>query len=155
MDVVECVGAGDTYGSLKQSFPSPHPASPAHSFSSPYPLLLSLPSSPASTLPLYIYRRPEQGKKIALLGFAYKPETSDCRESPAINIAKAMIAEGCNLAVYDPQVEAGVIVRALGDLPALQVLCIDGVFTYHIILGRYCAGEWGRGTSRTSVLVCS
>lgn len=45
-----------------------------------------------------------KGKKIAMLGFAYKPDTSDCRQSPAIAIAKAMREEGARLAIYDPQV---------------------------------------------------
>ena len=63
-----------------------------------------------------------KGKKIALMGFAYKPNTSDCRQSPAIDIAKAMIAEGARLAVFDPQVRPEVIIGALGgDIPSLQV----------------------------------
>eukprot|EP00802_Teleaulax_amphioxeia_P005699 Tamp_05703.p1 GENE.Tamp_05703~~Tamp_05703.p1 ORF type:complete len:483 (+),score=141.99 Tamp_05703:63-1511(+) len=62
-----------------------------------------------------------KGKKIALMGFAYKPNTSDCRQSPAIDIAKAMIAEGAHLAVFDPQVQAEVVIDALGNVPTLQV----------------------------------
>ena len=62
-----------------------------------------------------------KGKKIALMGFAYKPNTSDCRHSPAIDIAKAMIAEGAHLAVFDPQVRAEVVIDALGNVPTLQV----------------------------------
>jgi UDPglucose 6-dehydrogenase len=55
-------------------------------------------------------------------GFAYKPNTSDCRQSPAIDIAKAIIAEGARLAVFDPQVRPEVIIGALGgDVPSLQV----------------------------------
>ena len=55
-----------------------------------------------------------KGKKIALLGFAYKPDTSDCRQSPAIDIAEAMLAEGARLSIYDPQISAEVITAALG-----------------------------------------
>jgi UDP-glucose 6-dehydrogenase len=45
-----------------------------------------------------------KGKKIAILGFAYKPDTSDTRESPAIAICNSLIAEGCKIAICDPQV---------------------------------------------------
>mmetsp|Transcript_45156 Transcript_45156/g.66218 ORF Transcript_45156/g.66218 Transcript_45156/m.66218 type:complete len:483 (+) Transcript_45156:78-1526(+) len=63
-----------------------------------------------------------KGKKIAMLGFAYKPDTSDCRQSPAIAIAKAMREEGARLAIYDPQVTPEVISGAIGaDISSLQV----------------------------------
>ena len=63
-----------------------------------------------------------KGKKIALLGFAYKPDTSDCRQSPAIDIAHAMLAEGARLSICDPQVPAESITAALaGDHSSLQV----------------------------------
>ena len=65
-----------------------------------------------------------KGKKIALLGFAYKPDTSDCRQSPAIDIAQAMLAEGARLAIYDPQVSAESITAALGDHSSLQVCSV-------------------------------
>ena len=68
-----------------------------------------------------------KGKKIALMGFAYKPNTSDCRQSPAIDIAKAMIAEGAHLAVFDPQVQAEVVIDALGNVPTLQVRPCHGI----------------------------
>ena len=43
-------------------------------------------------------------KKISILGFSFKANTNDTRESPAINICKNLIQEGGNLAVYDPKV---------------------------------------------------
>jgi len=43
-------------------------------------------------------------KKIAILGFAFKANTNDTRESPAINICKKLLEEGCNLNIYDPKV---------------------------------------------------
>ncbi len=46
------------------------------------------------------------GKKIAILGFAFKANTNDTRESPAINICKDLIEEGSKLFIYDPQVSA-------------------------------------------------
>ena len=41
-------------------------------------------------------------KKIAVLGLAFKAETDDIRSSPAIDIAKIMIARGAALTAYDP-----------------------------------------------------
>jgi len=45
------------------------------------------------------------GKHIALLGFAFKKNTGDTRESPAIYVAKTLLDEGATLNVYDPKVE--------------------------------------------------
>ena len=44
------------------------------------------------------------GKKIAILGFAFKANTNDTRESPAINICRKLLEEGCMLNIYDPKV---------------------------------------------------
>ena len=44
------------------------------------------------------------GKKIAILGFSFKANTNDTRESPAISICKELINEGGNLFIYDPKV---------------------------------------------------
>ncbi len=46
-----------------------------------------------------------ENKKIAILGFAFKADTNDTRESPAINISKNLLQEGANLSIYDPKVE--------------------------------------------------
>lgn len=44
------------------------------------------------------------GKKIALLGWAFKKDTNDTRESPAIYVADQLIEEQANIVVYDPKV---------------------------------------------------
>ncbi len=44
------------------------------------------------------------GKKIAILGFAFKADTNDTRESSAISICSNLIEEGANLWIYDPKV---------------------------------------------------
>ncbi|KAA8895091.1 UDP-glucose/GDP-mannose dehydrogenase family, NAD binding domain-containing protein [Sphaerosporella brunnea] len=44
------------------------------------------------------------GKKIAILGFAFKKDTGDTRESPAITLCKYLRAERANVAIYDPKV---------------------------------------------------
>jgi UDPglucose 6-dehydrogenase len=44
------------------------------------------------------------GKKVAMLGFAFKKDTGDTRESPAITLCKYLRAERANVAIYDPKV---------------------------------------------------
>lgn len=43
-----------------------------------------------------------QGKKIAALGLAYKPDVDDFRESPALEIVEKLIALGCEVNIFDP-----------------------------------------------------
>ncbi|RME93869.1 MAG: nucleotide sugar dehydrogenase [Candidatus Hydrogenedentota bacterium] len=43
------------------------------------------------------------GKKIAILGFAFKPDTNDTRESPAIYVCKKLIEEKAKLFIHDPK----------------------------------------------------
>ena len=44
------------------------------------------------------------GKKISVLGFSFKANTNDTRESPSIKICKELLEEGANIAIYDPRV---------------------------------------------------
>ena len=54
-------------------------------------------------------------KKIAVLGFAFKKDTNDTRESPAINVVRDLLAEQAQVVVYDPKVPAEeIIVDTLG-----------------------------------------
>ncbi len=45
------------------------------------------------------------GKKICILGFSFKANTNDTRESAAITICKDLLEEGAYLAIHDPKVE--------------------------------------------------
>jgi UDPglucose 6-dehydrogenase len=44
-----------------------------------------------------------KGKTVALWGLAFKPETDDVRESPAIKLTESLIARGANVAGNDPE----------------------------------------------------
>jgi UDPglucose 6-dehydrogenase len=44
-----------------------------------------------------------QGKTIALLGLAFKPNTDDIRDSPALFIAEELMKAGCSIRTYDPE----------------------------------------------------
>lgn len=46
------------------------------------------------------------GKKIALWGCAFKPDTDDVREAPALRLAKALIARGASVVAHDPEASA-------------------------------------------------
>ena len=54
------------------------------------------------------------GKRICILGFAFKANTNDTRESAAINICNDLIDEGANLFIHDPKVESRQIEIDLG-----------------------------------------
>jgi len=53
-------------------------------------------------------------KKIAVLGFAFKKDTNDTRESAAIYVCKDLIDEQANVSIYDPKVPEAQIRRDLG-----------------------------------------
>jgi UDPglucose 6-dehydrogenase len=55
-----------------------------------------------------------RGKRIGVLGLAFKGETDDIRESPAIDVVEMLLAEGCSVAAFDPAASA----RTLQVLPA-------------------------------------
>ena len=43
------------------------------------------------------------GKKIALWGLAFKPQTDDMREAPSIPLCEALVAAGAEVVAYDPE----------------------------------------------------
>ncbi len=64
------------------------------------------------------------GKRIAVLGFAFKKDTNDTRETAAIAVCQDLLAEGAEVVVYDPKVrEQDIITDVLGSAknPNLKV----------------------------------
>jgi UDPglucose 6-dehydrogenase len=55
-----------------------------------------------------------RGKRLGVLGLAFKGETDDIRESPAVDMIEMLLAEGCSIAAYDP----AAIKRTQHELPA-------------------------------------
>ncbi|WP_299194600.1 nucleotide sugar dehydrogenase [uncultured Erythrobacter sp.] len=47
----------------------------------------------------------ERGAKVLLVGLAFKLETDDLRESPAVDMARKLLEGGYDLDIYDPQIE--------------------------------------------------
>ena len=55
-----------------------------------------------------------RGKRLGVLGLAFKGETDDIRESPAVDLVEMLLAEGCSIAAYDP----AAMKRTAQELPA-------------------------------------
>jgi UDPglucose 6-dehydrogenase len=57
------------------------------------------------------------GKTVAVLGLAFKAETDDVRESPAIEIVQELLIQGATVRSYDPQGMDNFKSAVLGDGP--------------------------------------
>jgi UDPglucose 6-dehydrogenase len=55
------------------------------------------------------------GKRLAILGFAFKADTNDTREAPAIRVCMDLLEEGAQLSIYDPRVSSKQIADDLGQ----------------------------------------
>ena len=70
------------------------------------------------------------GKRLAILGFAFKADTNDTREAPAIRICRDLLEEGAQLVIHDPKVAADQVARDLNQEPASQVDRLSGCLLY-------------------------
>jgi UDPglucose 6-dehydrogenase len=59
-----------------------------------------------------------RGKRLAVLGLAFKGETDDIRESPAIDLVEMLLGEGCSITAFDP----AAMKRAEQELPVASNL---------------------------------
>jgi len=66
------------------------------------------------------------GKRIGVLGFAFKKDTNDTRESAAISVIRDLLEENATVVVYDPQVPADEIRRdVLGTSENPRLVVVD------------------------------
>ena len=66
------------------------------------------------------------GKRLAILGFAFKADTNDTREAPAIRICGDLLEEGAQLAIHDPKVEPAQMARDLKQEAAAAADALSG-----------------------------
>jgi UDPglucose 6-dehydrogenase len=101
-----------------------------------------------------------KGRRIGLLGLAFKPDTDDLRDSPAIDIARQLLARGARVALHDP-VAAERFRREQPDLEPHLAVTVDDVFddSDAVVLitkwDQYLDLDWGKfiGLMRTPVLL--
>jgi UDPglucose 6-dehydrogenase len=101
-----------------------------------------------------------KGRRIGLLGLAFKPDTDDMRDAPAIDIARQLLTRGARVILHDP-VAGDRFGREYPDLAGYLATTIDDVFddSDAVVLvtkwDHYLDLDWGKfvGLMRTPVLL--
>jgi UDP-N-acetyl-D-glucosamine dehydrogenase len=101
-------------------------------------------------MPDYVVRRlmlafnrrhlPLRGRRVLLLGLAYKPNTGDVRESPALIVAERLLSLGADVCAADPYVASGFVDQRvrLVDLTTAELTASDAV----VVLTDHDAFDW-------------
>ena len=76
------------------------------------------------------------GKMIAVLGLAYKPDTSSMRRSMSIRWCEKLLMLGAKIQAYDPQIDSW------PDVPKGMVLCADALDALHRADALIIGTEW-------------
>jgi UDPglucose 6-dehydrogenase len=74
------------------------------------------------------------GRKVAVLGVAFKPHSDDVRDSPALNVAGRLQLQGAHVAVYDPRAtdNARRIFPTLEYAPSVDEACRGAHVVLHL-----------------------
>jgi GDP-mannose 6-dehydrogenase len=77
----------------------------ARSMDVPVPLLNAIPATNTLQIDLAVYQVQRLGvRKVSVFGLAFKSNTDDLRESPAVVLVKRLLGEGCSVKIYDKAV---------------------------------------------------
>jgi UDPglucose 6-dehydrogenase len=97
-----------------------------------------------------------RGKKIALLGLAFKPGTDDMREAPSLVLAGRLLAEGAHVSAWDPVADGAVHLDGV-EITGSALDALDGADAAVLVTEWPELGEldWAEAAARmrTKVLV--
>jgi GDP-mannose 6-dehydrogenase len=126
--------------------------SQARRYDVPVPLLSSVPLSNAQQIDLafdaVMAARP---RRVTVLGLAFKPNTDDLRESPAVPLVKRLLGEGCEVRIFDRDVNHAHLMGTnlayiRGSLPHFEALlagsAADAVAWADAVVVTYGSGDF-------------
>jgi GDP-mannose 6-dehydrogenase len=72
------------------------------------------------------------GRRVGVLGLAFKPATDDLRESPHVELVEGLLGKGCTVRIYDPNVRLACLTGAnrefiTSTLPHISSLLVDDI----------------------------